>query len=304
MALGGAHGDEQPGGDLRVGQPVGDQIGDLQLPSRSAGTARRAPEVAPRRRHRCSRANATMSSRSSWDPWRNSSRNRSLAQQPACLLEAVGAGRREREGVAGLRHPDDVPDALGRTQQERCSLTHGPPRWRRGRASPGRRRCPSGHRVRVSGRRPRPNRAVASVEAAGSQLVLTEPGHGQRLHVALADLVRAGDALPMPVSRLPRRCRRSRGRPRPRRAPSARRDRSDASRSSATARSACSAAAAGVPSQTESMAAGTRSSPSASGVIDGGGDLGPLVDQVLAAGSGRSGVPRSGRPAASARPRS
>ena len=32
VPLGGAYGDDQPCGDLRVGQPVGDQVGDLQLP--------------------------------------------------------------------------------------------------------------------------------------------------------------------------------------------------------------------------------------------------------------------------------
>ena len=31
MSLSGPHGDDQPGGDLRVRQSVGDQVGDLEL---------------------------------------------------------------------------------------------------------------------------------------------------------------------------------------------------------------------------------------------------------------------------------
>ena len=61
------------------------------------------------------------------------------------------------------------------------------------------------------------------LEAAAGQLLLAQPGHRQRLHVPFADLVGAGDALPMPGRRLHRCCRRSRGRPPRRTGPAARR---------------------------------------------------------------------------------
>ena len=124
-----------------------------------------------------------------------------LAQQRACLLEAVGPGRRERERVAGLRHADDVPDALGGTQQQRCPLTSA----LRGRdASQGVQRDRHAHPVtqlllQDDGLT---EQRSGLLEVATGQLLLTQPGHRQRLHVALADLVCAGDALLMPGGRL------------------------------------------------------------------------------------------------------
>ena len=124
-----------------------------------------------------------------------------LAEQLACLLEAVGPGRSEREGVAGLRHPDEVPDALGRTQQQRRPLAST---LRDRDATQGVQADGNAHPVtELAFQDDRlPEQSGGLVETAGSQLLLTQPGHGQRLHVALADLVGAGDALPMPGRRL------------------------------------------------------------------------------------------------------
>ena len=119
VTLGGTHGDDQARRDLRVGQPVGDQVCHLQLPPGQWGRLPRRSgwiQVGLLLQREPDRVDAKVGASA------NSSRKRCLPRA-ARLLETVGPGRCEGEGASGLGHADDVPDALGGTQQQRRPLT-------------------------------------------------------------------------------------------------------------------------------------------------------------------------------------
>ena len=202
MTLGGAYGDEQPLRDLRVGQPVGHQVGDLQLPpGQRRGLDGRRRGMRGRRR-------------------RLPGRSRPCRRDRAGILGGTALGTAACPAVcvpAGARRSADGAKAKGLPVSDIPTTSQMPS------AAPNRSAArsprPSATATRPSESRPTamPIRSPSSrlqddglteqggglVEAARSQLVLTQPGHSQRLHVALPDLVRPGDALPMAVGRLP-----------------------------------------------------------------------------------------------------